>query len=84
MEDIENIELAYLNLKDYQNAITYLDDFSSMNNENNKRGFHANINFDELMFIVNGSVNVKLIDKSLNIIEKTISKNGYENRGQSR
>ena len=53
----------------------YLDDFSSMNNENNKRGFHANINFDELMFIVNGSVNVKLIDKSLNIIEKTISKN---------
>ena len=43
--------------------------------ENNKRGFHANINFDELVFILNGEINIKLIDKNLNITEKKLFKN---------
>jgi dTDP-4-amino-4,6-dideoxygalactose transaminase len=38
----------------------YIDSFK---NNNFVRGLHANINFNELMIIINGTVNIKLIDQ---------------------
>lgn len=44
----------------------YVDNFENENDiENrNKRGFHCNTNFNELMFIIKGSVKLKLIDQN--------------------
>jgi dTDP-4-amino-4,6-dideoxygalactose transaminase len=69
--------------------IFYLDNFEELNdfkNEyfdintkiiNKKRGFHANINFDELLFLIEGEIEIKLIDKNLNELIKKICKNEY-------
>jgi dTDP-4-amino-4,6-dideoxygalactose transaminase len=50
----------------------YINNFN--HNHNTKRGFHANINFNEVFLLIEGKVSIKLIDKNLietnNIIEK--------------
>ena len=50
----------------------YINNFND--NHTNKRGFHANTNFNEVFFLIEGKVSIKLIDKNLietnNIIEK--------------
>lgn len=58
--------------------IFYIDNFKDESNTtyyNNKRGFHANINFDEVLICTEGKMNIKIIDLNLNEIEKTINKN---------
>ena len=52
----------------------YIDDFDIINND---RGFHANKNCDEILFIVNGSIHIKLINKKNEVFEKTFDKNEY-------
>jgi hypothetical protein len=54
--------------------IFYIDNFSDISS-NNMRGFHANINFDELLICMDGKINIKLIDTDLNITEKILLKN---------
>lgn len=50
----------------------YINNFND--SVNTKRGLHANINFNEVFFLIEGKVSIKLIDKklieSINIIEK--------------
>jgi dTDP-4-amino-4,6-dideoxygalactose transaminase len=48
----------------------YINSFDNL--ENNKRGFHANVNFDELLVVIEGNVSIKLInkDKSEIIVKK--------------
>ena len=63
----------------------YIDSFNDINKfkeeylniekSNKSRGFHANINFDELLIIIDGEISIKLIDKNLNIITKNLVKN---------
>jgi dTDP-4-amino-4,6-dideoxygalactose transaminase len=43
----------------------YINNFNNNLTENKKRGFHANINFNELIIIVEGSIKLTLIDKKL-------------------
>ena len=38
--------------------------FNNLLTENNKRGFHANLNFNELIIVIEGSVKITLIDKN--------------------
>jgi dTDP-4-amino-4,6-dideoxygalactose transaminase len=42
---------------------------------NKKRGFHANLNFNEIFFVIQGKVSIKLIDKNLNETINIINKN---------
>jgi len=51
----------------------YLDNFKF--SENNKRGFHANINFDELIVIISGSINIKLININMKETIVNLTKN---------
>ncbi len=64
----------------------YIDNFTELNEFrqeyldlkepiSKKRGFHANINFDEFIVILNGHINVKLIDKNLNETNIVLYKN---------
>lgn len=67
----------------------YIDNFNELNdfkNEylginknliNNKRGLHANINFDELLIIIEGQIEIKLINKEKNIHNQILNKNDY-------
>ena len=52
----------------------YIDDFDVINKD---RGFHANKNCDEILFIVNGSIHIKLINKKNEVVEKKFYKNEY-------
>jgi hypothetical protein len=65
------------NLSFNTKRLFYLDSFGTTNNfeKNNKRGFHANINFDELIIVLNGEIKVKLTDKNLNVTETILNKN---------
>jgi hypothetical protein len=42
----------------------YINNFNNLLTENNKRGFHANLNFNELIIVIEGSVKITLIDKN--------------------
>jgi dTDP-4-dehydrorhamnose 3,5-epimerase-like enzyme len=44
---------------------------------NSKRGFHANINFNEFMIVLEGEIEIKLIDKNQYEIIKKLAKNEY-------
>jgi dTDP-4-amino-4,6-dideoxygalactose transaminase len=44
-------------------------------NINNKRGLHANINFNEVLIVIEGKVSLKLIDRKLNETLTIIEKN---------
>jgi len=52
----------------------YINNFNDMDISNNKRGFHANINFDELLIVLDGEINLKLVDSNLNEKNKIIKK----------
>jgi hypothetical protein len=66
---IDNFE----ELNDFRNEYFEID----KNTINKKRGFHANINFNELMIIIEGEIEIKLIDKNLNETIKKLIKNDY-------
>jgi len=53
----------------------YINNFNELSNENNKRGFHANVNFDELLIVLEGEIHLKSIDSNLNEKNKIIKKN---------
>lgn len=67
----------------------YLDDFNELDDFKNdclkldnstidkKRGLHANINFNELMIVLEGEIEIKLIDKNQIEITKKLSKDEY-------
>jgi dTDP-4-amino-4,6-dideoxygalactose transaminase len=61
------------NLNFNTKRLFYLDNFNI--EKNNKRGYHANINFDELIILLNGEINIILIDKNLNKKEFKLNKN---------
>jgi len=44
----------------------YINNFNNLSHENNKRGFHANVNFNELIVVIYGSIKITLIDKNSN------------------
>jgi dTDP-4-amino-4,6-dideoxygalactose transaminase len=44
----------------------YINNFNNLLPENNKRGFHVNINFNELIIVIEGSIRITLTDKYLN------------------
>lgn len=52
----------------------YINEFTDLNL---KRGFHSNENCDEILFIIKGSIKLKLINKKNEITEKKISKDEY-------
>jgi hypothetical protein len=55
----------------------YIDNCNDLTN--NKRGFHANINFNEILIVIKGSIKLKLIyknkDNYLIEINKFLNKN---------
>jgi dTDP-4-amino-4,6-dideoxygalactose transaminase len=53
----------------------YIDSFNNILSENNKRGFHANLNFNELIIVIEGSIKLTLIDKELNKEITIVNKN---------
>lgn len=66
--------LRYLNNISFDTQrVFYIDSFNDLT-RNNTRGFHANINFNELLIVINGSVRMKLIDKSQNSITHDLHK----------
>lgn len=67
---IDNFE----ELNDFKNEYLGID-----NNINKKRGFHANINFNELLIIIEGEIEIKLINKNLNETIKKLGKDEYIN-----
>lgn len=75
--NFETKRLFYLDnfdeLNDFKNEYLGIDS----NTINKKRGFHANINFDELLFLIDGEIEIKLIDKNLIEFIKKIKKNEY-------
>ena len=50
----------------------YINSFDNL--ENNKRGFHANINFDELLIVLEGTILIKLINQDKNETIKKLNK----------
>lgn len=67
----------------YLDNFNELDDFKNNYLEfdksliNKKRGLHANINFNELMIVLEGEIKIKLIDKNQFIINKKLIKDEY-------
>lgn len=67
----------------YLDNFNELDDFKNeylgleKNSINKKRGLHANINFNEFMIILEGEIEIKLIDKNQLVINKKLEKNEY-------
>ncbi len=58
--------------------IFYIDNFEEkLLVNNNKRGLHANINFNEILIILEGEIQITLIDKNCYKIIKNIKKNDY-------
>ena len=53
----------------------YLDNFNNLNDDVHTRGFHANTNFDELIIVLSGTINVKLININSNVTEIKLNKN---------
>jgi hypothetical protein len=60
-----------------------LNNFYDLNENNNKRGLHANINFDEIIIVNEGYIDVKIIKKNKEEIEFRLNKNEclYFSRG---
>lgn len=52
----------------------YINQFNDLSS---KRGYHSNENCDEILFIIKGSINLKLINKKKEIIEIKINKDEY-------
>jgi hypothetical protein len=63
----------FYQLNEFKN--NYLDIDKSL--INNKRGLHANINFDELLVVIEGQIKIKLIEKNQNEYKYTLDKNDY-------
>ena len=55
--------------------VFYMDNFDNINEGFNKRGMHANINFDEILFLIDGSIKLSLTDNNKNVEEKILTKN---------
>jgi dTDP-4-amino-4,6-dideoxygalactose transaminase len=53
----------------------YINNFNNILPENNKRGFHANLNFNELIIVIEGTIRITLIDKELNKETTIVDKN---------
>ncbi len=54
----------------------YINNFDNgIENTYNKRGLHANITFNELIIVIDGSIKIKLIDKNLKEEVKIVGKN---------
>jgi len=67
--------LHYINNMNFNvKRLFYIDNFNDITTSN-KRGLHANINFDELLFVINGEMKLKLVDKNLNKKEINLYKN---------
>lgn len=69
--------LHFLNNIDFNTKrLFYIDNFDSSDNSINKiRGFHANINFDEFIIVIDGTLTIKLTDKHEKTTEHIINKN---------
>lgn len=67
----------------------YLDNFNELdefkneylgldkNSIDKKRGFHANINFNEFLIVLEGEIEIKLIDKNQFVTTKKLAKDEY-------
>jgi hypothetical protein len=53
----------------------FINNFKDLLTSENKRGFHANLNFNEFFIVSDGSVELKLISKFNTTITKTLRKN---------
>ena len=86
LQKIETINkpgiLNYINNINFNiKRLFYIDNFKCL--DNNKRGFHANTNFNEILLVLQGTINIKLIskDKDYSVslktteINKKLSKN---------
>ena len=62
-------------IDNFNDISSFKEEYLNIKNVNKSRGFHANINFDELLIIINGEILIKLIDKNLNVTEKKLIKN---------
>lgn len=57
-------------IDNFNDISSFKEEYLNIKNINKSRGFHANINFDELLIIIDGEILIKLIDKNLNVTEK--------------
>jgi hypothetical protein len=53
--------------------VFYIDLFNDVTSKNT-RGFHANINFNEVLIVINGSIRITLIDKLQNKVIEYLDK----------
>jgi dTDP-4-amino-4,6-dideoxygalactose transaminase len=68
--------LHYIN--DYEfnvKRIFFINNFNDLSLNTNKRGFHANLNFNEFFIVLEGSVELKLINKFNTTTIKKLNKN---------
>jgi hypothetical protein len=63
--------------------IFLINNFYDINTNNNKRGLHANLNFDEIIIVNEGCIHIKIINKNKESVEFKLNKNEclYFNRG---
>ena len=68
--------LHHLNGIDFPfKRIFYLDSFDKVNSNFDKRGFHANMNCDELLMVIKGKIEVKLTSQEQKEFSFTLEKN---------
>jgi dTDP-4-dehydrorhamnose 3,5-epimerase-like enzyme len=53
----------------------YLNFEEDFDKNNSKRGFHANMNFNEFIIVIEGSIKIKLIDVDLTETNNIVNKN---------
>jgi dTDP-4-amino-4,6-dideoxygalactose transaminase len=68
-------ELHFINDYDFHVKRLFYINNCIINNTDNKRGLHVNLNFNEFFIVLKGSVNLKLIDKKNNYIVKYLQSN---------
>ena len=68
-------ELHFINDYDFNVKRLFYINNCLINNNYNKRGLHANINFNEFFIVLNGAVKLKLIDKKNNCIIHSLQSN---------
>jgi len=75
LNNLNFLTKRFFYINNFNDINKFKGEYLNIKNINKSRGFHANINFDELLIIIEGEIFIKVIDKNLNIIEKKLVKN---------
>lgn len=79
LNEIEFITKRLFYIDNFNELNDFKNEYLGINNTliNNKRGLHANINFNELLIVIEGQIEIKLINQEKYIYNKILNKNDY-------